>query len=87
MRFIWDWIRAYGTTFYDTFWTIQGIREYEFIYKKSLDEELKARNINYDDNFEKTIKEEIRNTSYHYGDPYLNRATIAGYKNRRMKYD
>lgn len=76
---MWDWIRAYGTTFYDTFWTIQGIKEYEFIYKKSLEEEFETRNISYDDNkFEKIIKEEIKNASYHYGDPYLNRATIAG---------
>lgn len=75
---MWNWIRAYGTTFYDTFWTVQGIKEYEFIYQKSLEEEFEVRNINYDNNFEKIIKEEIRSTSYHYGEPYLNRATIAG---------
>src|SRR5699024_4292664 len=31
---MWDWIRAYGTSLYGTFWTIQGMKEYEFIYKK-----------------------------------------------------
>lgn len=74
---MWDWIRAYGTVFYDTFWTIQGLKEYEFIYKKSLEEELEAKRINHE-NFEKIIKEEIKNTLHHFGDPYMNKATIAG---------
>lgn len=78
LEVMWDWIRAYGTTFYDTFWVIQGIKEYEFIYRKTLDEEFEIRGINYDEKFEKLMKEEIKNTSYHYGDPYLNKATIAG---------
>ena len=29
---MWDWIRAYGVSFYDTFWGCEGMREYKFIY-------------------------------------------------------
>lgn len=75
---MWDWIRAYGTSFYDTFWIIQGMKEYEFIYNRSLEEEFKARNIEDIDEFSRITKEEMRKTTYHFGDPYLNIATIAG---------
>ena len=75
---MWDWIRAYKTSLYDTFWIIQGMKEYEIIYKKSLNEEFEENNISYNSNFEKSIKEEIRNASYHFGDQYMNSATIAG---------
>lgn len=34
--FMWDWIRANGTSFYDTFWQKRAEKEYEFIYKKKL---------------------------------------------------
>ena len=33
--FMWDWLRAYGTPFYDIFWKIRAYEEYKFIYKKS----------------------------------------------------
>lgn len=75
---MWDWLRAYGTTFYDTFWTIQGIEEYEFIYHRSLKEELKERNIEDIDKFKKIVSEQIKNTTFHYGHPHLNSATVAG---------
>ena len=29
---MWDWLKAYSTTFYDTFWLNEGLKEYEFIY-------------------------------------------------------
>ena len=75
---MWDWIRAYGTSFYDTFWTIQGMKEYEFIYNRSLEEEFKTRNIEDINRFNEITKEEMRKATYHFGDPYLNIATIAG---------
>ena len=37
---MWDWIRAYSVPLYETFWSIMGIKEYEFIYKKSFVREL-----------------------------------------------
>ncbi|WP_434294973.1 HNH endonuclease [Clostridium botulinum] len=75
---MWDWLRAYGTTFYDTFWAIQGIKEYEFIYNKSLEEELKARNIKDINKFREVVAEQIEKTTFHYGHPYLNSARLAG---------
>jgi hypothetical protein len=75
---MWDWIRAYGTTFYDTFWKIQAIKEYETIYGKSFEMELKKRNIDNLERFKNFFLEEIGKTTYHYGHPYLNNATIAG---------
>lgn len=38
---MWDWIKAYGVPFYDTFWQIAGRKEYEFIYGTSMMDELK----------------------------------------------
>lgn len=57
---MWDWLRAYGTAFYDTFWVIQGIKEYEFIYKKSLNEEFKERSIDDMNQFFKIVKEQMK---------------------------
>lgn len=75
---MWDWLRAYGTTFYDTFWLKQGLKEYEFIYGKSLDKEFAERNITDVDKFSKLVREQLKNTTYHFGHSYLNSATLAG---------
>ncbi len=75
---MWDWIRAYGTSFYDTFWIIQGMKEYEFIYNISLEYEFNDRDIKDINELNKIIREEMQKITYHFGDPYLNRATIAG---------
>lgn len=75
---MWDWLRAYGTALYDTFWILQGAKEYEFIYHKSLAEELKVRDIDDMDKFNKIVAEELQNTTFHYGHPYLNSGTLAG---------
>lgn len=75
---MWDWIRAYATPFYDTFWMIQGIKEYETIYGKSFNEELKKQNLVNKEKLISLFQEELHNTTYHFGSPYLNSATIAG---------
>lgn len=75
---MWDWLRAYGTSFYDTFWAIQGMKEYDFIYHKSLEEEFKIRKIEDFDRFNKILKEKMKKTTFHYGHPHLNKATMAG---------
>lgn len=74
---MWDWLRAYGTVFYDTFWIIQGIKEYEFIYQKSLNEELKSLQID-NNKFKNIILEKLRESTFHFGHPYLNSSTLAG---------
>lgn len=37
---MWDWLRAYKTTFYDVFWIIQAYKEYEKIYGKLLSDDI-----------------------------------------------
>lgn len=75
---MWDWLRAYGTTFYDTFWVEQGMKEYEFIYGKTLNQEFAERSITNIEMFSEIVREQIKNTTYHFGHPYLNSATLAG---------
>ncbi|XBO86417.1 hypothetical protein AAGG52_01410 [Bacillus licheniformis] len=75
---MWDWIRASGTPFYDTFWAKEGFKEYEFIYGKSFDEEVRERNIKNLEEIKRIINEEFERASFHFGHPYFNRATLAG---------
>lgn len=75
---MWDWLYAYKTTFYDTFWILQGMKEYEFIYKRTVAEDLKICGEFDQNKFNDLLKEEIKKTTYHFGHPYLNSATIAG---------
>lgn len=75
---MWDWLRAYGTSFYDTFWVIQGMKEYEIIYHKSLEEEFIVGKIDDFNKFNKIVQEQMKKTTFHYGHPYLNKATMAG---------
>ncbi|MBP2025082.1 HNH endonuclease [Peptoniphilus stercorisuis] len=75
---MWDWIFAYKTSLYDTFWIDRGIEEYNRIYSVSIEEEIKQRKIYDEQKFKNLIEEEIKKTTYHFGHPYLNAATIAG---------
>ncbi|WP_028829879.1 HNH endonuclease [Proteocatella sphenisci] len=75
---MWDWIRAYGTSFYDTFWFLKGMQEYEFIYGKSFEEELSRLNIDDEIQFKDLFEDELKKTAFHFGHPYLNSATVAG---------
>lgn len=85
---MWDWLKAYKVPFYDTFWYIQGMGEYKRIYNKSIAEELTERNINDFENFEKIVSTEIGKTTFHFGHPYLNVATIAAvYRMALRKWD
>jgi len=78
---MWDWIKAYKVPYYEEFWKIRGMQEYKFIYKKSIVQELldlgfTKKEIEYE---AKEIYEELLNeTSYHFGQPYLNSVTMAG---------
>lgn len=38
---MWDWLKSYKASFYDTFWRIQGMAEYKKIYSKSIIDEMK----------------------------------------------
>ena len=62
------------------FWQVQGMKEYEKIYACSFSEELKERDLKKEDReeFQEILKEQILKTSYHFGDPHFNTATLAG---------
>lgn len=91
---MWDWIKAYGIPLYDRFWTIVGRKEYEFIYGRSIEDELKKI-------FEHSIKEKdeeslfeltkekfsyaMGRTGIHFGQPYFNTATVAGVYRMMLK--
>ena len=70
------------------------MKEYEFIYKKSLLEEIKyifteANLISDDDTIQETIKRTIssvsKEASVHFGQTYFNVATIAGMYRMMLK--
>lgn len=84
---MWDWIRAYGVPFYDTFWDVIARKEYKFIYNKSLVEDIKdileqAGLSEKDPQFAELLKKSIdlaeEQASWHYGQPYFNTATMVG---------
>ena len=77
---MWDWLRAYKVSFYDLFWQVQGMKEYEKIYSVPFSEELQSRGLTDKDieEIQTIMKEQMNKASYHFGDPHLNVATIAG---------
>lgn len=86
---MWDWLRAYGVPLYDTFWTIQGMDEYKKIYGVSVMEEFRSRGLQPDDPEVRELQREVsQGASYHFGDPHLNVATLAGLQRMLFKaYD
>lgn len=83
-NFMWYWIRAYGTPFYDTFWKIRAQKEYEFIYKKSFIQELEERDIISDSDLRRFWNTDIGKTSTHFGHPWYNTSTDAGVLKMRL---
>lgn len=77
-QIMWDWLKAYKTTFYDTFWMLRGMEEYEKMYSRSFQTELKDRGLEDDSDMEEILKDKVNGASYHFGDPHFNSATIAG---------
>lgn len=77
-NFFWDWLKAHKADFYDTYWTGRGMKEYEFIYKKSIVEELIEIGLFDIKVIRGLIKEQMEKASWHWGQPRMNPATIAG---------
>lgn len=91
-KIMWDWLKAHGVTFYDTYWIIRGQEEYEKIYGINYNKESNALmtkifgatidnneiHNSYRNEIEGILKSKMKETSYHFGHPYLNSATLAG---------
>ena len=90
---MWDWIKAYGVPFYETFWGILGMKEYQFIYKTTFAQDLSdiiaAANLKFDDEIKNKVNEITRTVmnkaGIHFGHPYFNTATMAGIHRMTLK--
>jgi len=85
---MWDWIRACGVPFYETFWWLHGLKEYKFIYRKSLAEELNTVGIElekFKKEFNKTLDKTTKQASRHFAQNYLNSTTMAGLVRMTLK--
>lgn len=91
---MWDWLKAYKEQYYDTFWINQALEEYERIYKKKFKDDIAPFNqyLTAEEAKEFLEKEMDSYATHHFGQTYLNSATIAGLmriliKKLRAKYD
>lgn len=84
---MWDWIRAYRVPLYGTFRFICGMKEYKFIYHKTIHQELAdilmCAGVAPDSEETMEVTKECmqkmrQQTSFHFAQPYFNTATIAG---------
>jgi len=91
---MWDWLRAYGTPFYDTFWDLMAMKEYRLIYQKSFQDEIKvigekAGMARDDESLKELIKINLKlsmeKAGIHYGQYYFNNATVAGIYRMALK--
>jgi len=75
-KFMWIWIRAHGTSFYDTFWTLRGEQEFELIFGRKpfsgVDLEAVSQEAIND-----AMQEAMRSATIHYGEGRMNPSTIA----------
>ena len=86
--FMWDWIKANKTTFYNTFWDLRAQKEYEFIYNKSFIEELKDRDILSHRDLSIFYSLPIGRSVNHFAHPWKNDSTNAGLLRMRLEeYD
>lgn len=83
--FMWDWIRANGTSFYDTFWKIRAQKEYEFTYHKAYIQELEERDILSPRDFSILMSIPIGRSINHFAHPWKNDSTNAGLLRMRLE--
>jgi hypothetical protein len=76
-EFFWDWLKAHRAIFNDTYWTTRGIKEYEFIYKRTLHSELEELGIP-EDRIPELMLLESEKVTWHFGQSRWNPATLAG---------
>lgn len=77
---MWDWLKAYKENYYDAFWINRALEEYEKIYKRKFKDDIAPFNQYLTDEEAKEFldKEMDNYATHHFGQAYLNSATIAG---------
>lgn len=83
-NFMWDWIIANKTPFYDTFFTKRALKEYEFIYNKKFTDELIERDILSSRDLEIFFNLPIGRYTNHFAHPLKNDSTEAGILKMRL---
>ena len=86
---MWDWLTAHKSPLYKSFWVIEGMREYEFIYKRSVAQDLAfILEGNKEDagQFDELMEKSIADCSRHFGQSAPNRATGAGVFRMMLKH-
>lgn len=75
-RFMWIWVRAHGTAFYDTYWTIRGMEEFEKMFQRKPFINIDNTNISPEE-VNKALQEAIQTATFHFGEGGMNPSTIA----------
>lgn len=75
---MWDWLKAYRTSLYNTFGIIQGFKEYKKIYGVSFSEQVMKLGISKVEELEPLIASKMEGCTRHFGESHLNKATFAG---------
>lgn len=75
--FFWDWLKAQKVAFYDSYWTIRGMKEYSEIYKEKIEEAMLRLKIGPEE-FQIFLKEQKDFVTIHFGEGRLNPSTLAG---------
>lgn len=83
-RIMWDWLIAHSGGLYGTYWVDEGFREYEFIYKRSVGDEIEfiAKNttnpVDQNDFLQRILREAVSKSIRHFGQSSPNKTTAAG---------
>lgn len=86
---MWDWLMAYGRDFYDSSWFWEGLREYEFIYRRKADDDFallaERGGLSVDVLEEEVLPFAFKNMGGHFGQSRSNKATVAGFLRMYLK--
>lgn len=77
---MWDWLKAYRTSLYNTFGIIQGFEEYKKIYGVSFSEQVIVMKLGISkvEELAPLIASKMEGCTRHFGESHLNKATFAG---------
>lgn len=75
--FFWDWLKALKVIFYDTYWTIRGIKEYDNIYSEKMEDTANRLHIKPEE-FKTFLDKQENFVTIHFGEGRLSPSTIAG---------
>lgn len=83
--FFWEWLRAQKVSFYDTYWTIRGMKEYAEIYKEKIEDSMMKLNAKPEE-FKQFLESQSNFVTIHFGEGRLNPSTLAGIMRNFIKH-